>query len=463
VCKNKDPRDFNFLLSIAASNVVEEVKIMTNLKKDRAPSLHLYASTMWARYQVSGEHKYLESSIQYWHKALEVDPRHADAMADLASALWMRYARFQQVQDLNEVIILYRALLFSQLSNNPGYSNWLNAIGLALWDRYKRTKQMNDMDHAISYFRQASLSYPYPCDAGTLSNLGNILMAKARAFKDTSESDEAISCYRRALESVSALYEHRSALLCNLGDALSYRYDRRCLIADLNEAIRSYERALDLPSPHHRDRVTQLLVFSQRLQARYNSTADSEDLENAIKRLSEAKRLASPSHPKYAAVVETLVLAQRDYDTLRRSRPDYASPPPSTAASPTLDNSHIPTLRPTSWDTPGPSATSAHIPGVTSVAPSGPPPSYRSSPKTFRIVGRSHTMKPYNRPTSNARGDSSASDDSESSSSRAGPRFLPHPVHASVARAKSPQYHRVGGPPPRRATMPVNGHGHALP
>ena len=96
---------------------------------------------------------------------------------------------------------------------------------------------MRDMDHTISYFRQASLSYPYPCDAGTLSNLGNILMAKARAFKVTSESDEAISCYRRALDSVSALYEHRSALLCNLGDALSYRYDRRSLIADLNETI----------------------------------------------------------------------------------------------------------------------------------------------------------------------------------------------------------------------------------
>ncbi|KAJ3518813.1 hypothetical protein NMY22_g13494 [Coprinellus aureogranulatus] len=89
VCKNKDPRDFNFLLSIAANNVVDEVKIMTSLKKDRAPRLHLYASTMWAHYQVSGEHRYLESTIQYWHKALEVDPRHADAMADLASALWM--------------------------------------------------------------------------------------------------------------------------------------------------------------------------------------------------------------------------------------------------------------------------------------------------------------------------------------------------------------------------------------
>ncbi|KAJ3515539.1 hypothetical protein NMY22_g14429 [Coprinellus aureogranulatus] len=182
-----------------------------------------------------------------------------------------------------QVILLYRALLFSQLSNNPGYSNWLNAIGLALWDRYKRTKQMNDMDHAISYFRQASLSYPHPCDAGTLSNLGNILMANARAFKDTSESDEAISYYRRALDSVSALFEHRSALLCNLGDALSYCYDRRCLIADLNEAIRSYERALDLPSPHHRDRVTQLLVLSRRLQLKYSSTQDMEDMENAIK------------------------------------------------------------------------------------------------------------------------------------------------------------------------------------
>ncbi|KAJ3507999.1 hypothetical protein NMY22_g16756 [Coprinellus aureogranulatus] len=48
LCKNRDPRDFKFLLPIAANNVVDEFKIMTSLKKDRAPSLHLYASTVGA-------------------------------------------------------------------------------------------------------------------------------------------------------------------------------------------------------------------------------------------------------------------------------------------------------------------------------------------------------------------------------------------------------------------------------
>ncbi|KAF5309069.1 hypothetical protein D9611_014925 [Ephemerocybe angulata] len=442
VSKNKDPRDSSFLLSIAMSNVVEEAKILSEIKRETAPSLHLFASTMWAKYVITGESKLLEQAISYWHKALDIDSNYADSMNELATALWTRFTRYNQPQDLNEVIVLYRGLLFSQISNNPLYIQWLNGIGLALWERYKRTKSMNDMDHAISYFRQASVSYPTPCDPFILSNLGNILMAKAKAIKDTTESDEAISCYRRALDSVTPLHPNRSAFLTNLGDALCYRYSRRCLIADLNEALRCYERALDLPSPHHRDRVSLLVLYAERLQQRYSSTNEIEDLAEVVKRLSEAKRLASPSHPKYALVVESLALAQRELDSLDRHRSDFASPPPSSAASPTVEQSHIPTLRPTQW-----------------------------SPAPGAVASGSGTMKPY--PSHRPRHGSSASD-SENEEPRGTTKgngsFLPHPHvlapgasvlghgHGHVnghpgTRSKSPQYHR--GPNTRRHhTMP---------
>ena len=63
--------------SICDDDRMAVVNIMTSLDKDRAPGVHLglLASTMWARYQFSGEHKYLESSILCWHKALDGRPR----------------------------------------------------------------------------------------------------------------------------------------------------------------------------------------------------------------------------------------------------------------------------------------------------------------------------------------------------------------------------------------------------
>lgn len=485
VSKNKDPRDSNFLLSIAKTNVEEEVKIMADLKQPRAASLHLYASTRMAQYHTTGENKFLEQAISHWHRALDIDNAHADSTYELATALWIRFTRYRQPQDLNEVIVLYRALLFSQISNNPHYVQWLNGIGLALWERYKRTKSMNDMDHAISYFRQASLSYPTPCDPFTLSNLGNILITKARTIKDTTESDEAISCYRRALDSVNPLHPNRSAFLSNLGDSLCYRYDRRLNIADLNEALRCYERALELPPPHHRDRVALLHIYADKLYLRYNVTHDVSDLEEVVKKLSEAKRLASPSHLKYAVVTETLVNMQRELATIDGRR-DFPSPPPSSAPSPSLDHSQVPTLRPTQWGTAPPAGMGASGSGSGSsavggvgvgVGPGMGAVPYRGSPKTFRIVARSNTMKPYSRPA----GDSSASE-SESGSGRGAQRasFLPHPhAHAhslgagpsgigggghanghvvgTGSRSKSPQYHRdrVGQAAPRRHhTMP---------
>lgn len=433
ISKNRDPRDSNFLLSIAVTNVTEEVKIMNDLRQQRASTLHLFASTMWARFMTGGDVRFMDQAISYFQKALGVDNRHEASMFELATALWMRFTRYNQLQDLNEVVMLYRALLFNRSPNNSNVVEWLNGIGLALWERYKRTKAMNDMDHAISYLRRASVSYPVPCDPFTLSNLGNILMAKARAFKDTSESDEAIACYRKALNTVTPLHPNRSAFLSNLGDALCYRYERRFVLADLNEAIRCYERALELPAPHHRDRVASLKLCADKLHLRYNRTADVEDLELAVKHYQEAKRQAHPQHPKYASVTEALILAQRDLENYLRHRSDYASPPPSSQSSPVLEHSPVPMLRPTSWST---------TPVTHPVASTTP---YRTVPK-YRIVSRSHTMKPYSRP----RRDSSS--ESESGNARG---FHHHRVKSPAPKSplssfnRSPQHH-----PKRHHTMP---------
>jgi len=465
ISKNKDPRDSSFLLSIGVSNVYEELDITAKLGQDRVETLHLFASTMWARFQTGGDPKHLEQAIAYYQKALLLDNRHVECMADLATAFWTRFTRgSHRIQDLDEVVVLYRTILFHAVPGNSKTIEWLNGLGLALWERYKMTKSIADMEHAIFYFRRASISYPTPCDPFTLSNLGNILMAKARAFKDSNEADEAISHYRRALNSVTPLHPHRSAFLSNLGDALAYRYDRRSLMPDLNEAIRCYGRALDLPPPHHRDRVTSLLFYADKLQLRYHRTGEREDLELAVKQYQEAKGLATPGHPKYAIVVESLVLAQRELERTFRGRElEFTSSPPSSHVSPTLDHSQVPLLRPTHWPSPGREREREREVGREREGGVRGESPYRTVPK-FRIVSRSNTLKPYSRPQ---RHTSSASDSESSNHSHSFGNGAPQPPphSAPMAHLHHPSHsghdHRNGvgrSSPTMRAKSPIGSH-----
>ncbi|KAJ3540495.1 hypothetical protein NMY22_g4271 [Coprinellus aureogranulatus] len=74
-----------FTVILVADNVVDEVKIVASLKKDRAPSRP---------------------------KTRRRNGRSRERLVDVI-------ARYRQTQDLNEVILFYRSLLFSQLSNKP--------------------------------------------------------------------------------------------------------------------------------------------------------------------------------------------------------------------------------------------------------------------------------------------------------------------------------------------------------
>ncbi|TFK20892.1 hypothetical protein FA15DRAFT_673072 [Coprinopsis marcescibilis] len=400
-------KHWEVLLTVAINNAKEEVALLTAKQKLTASSLHLLASTYLTAFEKTDDLKLLDQAISTYRKALAVDPKHQDSMADLATSLWSRYGRYKQQKDLDELIELYKALLFSRPVNHPDEVKWLNSIGMGMWERYRRSNDRADMDAAVAYLRRASRSYPTPCDPYTLSNLGNALLARSRHRHDIFDLNEALLHYRNALLSVSPLHPGRSAFLSNLADALLDRYDRTSDLADLNEAVRAYEKTLELPSPHHRDRVTCTLLFANALQTRFRKTFDIDDLKLSIKKYHEAKRRSGPSHPSYAKVSEQLLLAEQEQsrlDTLTRT----PSLPPLSPQSPRSGHSITPAPKsPISRNGNGHGPTKSDWMAQHQLPP---PSSLTSNASKFRIV-RPPMKKPYSRsktssPTSDTEGGS---------------------------------------------------------
>ncbi|EAU89466.2 hypothetical protein CC1G_07692 [Coprinopsis cinerea okayama7 len=387
---SKNPQHAEILLSVALVNAKEEVSILEARNEVTVEALHQLGSTVWTAFEMTGELKYLDQAIQSYRKSLNLDPVHRDSMSDLAISLWARFNRYKQQKDLDELIELYKALVFSRTVNDPSEVKWLNSLGMGLWERFRRLKDPQDMDQAVAHLQRASRSYPIPCDPFTLSNLGNALLARSRHRRDLNDLNEALIHYRKVLQSASPLHPGRSAFLSNLADALLERYERTSSITDLNEAVRAYEQTLELPPPHHRDKVTCILMYANALQDRFRKTYDADDLNLAIKKYREAKLRSSPAHPSYARLMENLLLAEQELRRMNAITGSTSPPPRSSHSSPTSPRSQRATVPPNrEWIV-------HHHPAP---APPQAPPTPNGSSQKFRIV-RPPMKKPYSKKTS---------------------------------------------------------------
>jgi hypothetical protein len=72
------------------------------------------------------------------------------SLSSLASALYSRFYRTGQLQDLDEAVSIYRESLTS--SSHPGQLAWLHSLSAALLVRFGKTGQLLDLQDAISLY-----------------------------------------------------------------------------------------------------------------------------------------------------------------------------------------------------------------------------------------------------------------------------------------------------------------------
>lgn len=307
--KDQRPTDSVKFMDEAIKNLVEVLRLRSRIDPERPASLHLFATTIWTRYQLWGRRDDVDLAIRYYSDALALRSQECGYLSDLATALWTRYNLSRHSKDLEESIAHYRTAVSRRAKNHPGLPLLLGNLATALWTRYTQFKQPADMESAIAYLRNASLSYPHPCDSRALSNLGNILLARFDRDNHDGDLEEAIAVYRSALEKTSASSHTRSEFHSNLADSIYRRYELTGQSKDLHEAIKLYSELLALPPPRHRDRITSLIILAESLEARYKRFRKPEDQEKAYGYYRSALEICSSREPRRLNLLEILSAA----------------------------------------------------------------------------------------------------------------------------------------------------------
>ena len=148
-----------------------------------------------------------DEAIEYYRKALQINPNFSDALNNLGNALAARGQSDEAIENYRKAIQI-----------NPNFSEALNNLGVALAAKGR-------FDEAIDNYRKAIQINPNDCDA--LDNLGVALAAKGRF-------DEAIENFRKAIR----INPNRPETFFHLGMTLDQLGRTREAVAQYREALR---------------------------------------------------------------------------------------------------------------------------------------------------------------------------------------------------------------------------------
>ncbi|KAI6154867.1 hypothetical protein BKA82DRAFT_4347943 [Pisolithus tinctorius] len=163
--------------------------------------------------------------------------RRFDALSRLASALYERFEKEGEMDDLNEAIDLSRAALELRPveHNKYGRSISLNELAICLSVRYDNQGEEDDLEEAITLGRGALEFCPleHPDRSVYLYSLANHLWKKFQKQTVMHDLDEAIELLCAALELRPSGHPNRSPSLHSLARCL---YDKQMVAIDFKEA-----------------------------------------------------------------------------------------------------------------------------------------------------------------------------------------------------------------------------------
>ena len=132
---------------------------------------------------------------------------------------------------------------------SPPLGDRLNWLGLALQDRYRATRDSTDLDRAIDAFRRAADLLPGAAGPHVRCNLSDALVL--RFERDNREADllEALALARAGNAGTGREHPNYATYRNALGNALRTSFDVTGRADELNEAIDCYREAVQTTSP----------------------------------------------------------------------------------------------------------------------------------------------------------------------------------------------------------------------
>jgi tetratricopeptide (TPR) repeat protein len=217
------------------------------------------------------------------------DPR---IWAGRALRLLDRTVRSGEQEPLDEAIALLRRVREVAADDDPDRLGWLANLGSALSIRFKRVGTRADLDEAISNL--TAVVEATPADAAhrsmDLSNLGSALRNRFDSTGSITDLNGAIDHLSAAVTTASDVDPQRPGYLSNLATALRARFEYTGALSDLNSAIDQLQAAVDIAPVDRPSRPVYLSNLGIALRSRFQQTGDPEDLNDAVERLRTALR-----------------------------------------------------------------------------------------------------------------------------------------------------------------------------
>ncbi|KIJ24341.1 hypothetical protein M422DRAFT_274912 [Sphaerobolus stellatus SS14] len=275
------------------------------------------------------------SSLQDGHKfeilnnlgtALQMQYRHAGNIVDINNAILLqralrealalvsvRFERLGNFQDLDETILLQQQLVDLLPDDHEDKHVYVNSLSLSLRQRFVHSGNRADIDKAITAHQQAVALIPPGCvgrlKPGFLRNLGMTLHLKFEHLGDLVDLDATIEINQQALNLAPMGHPERADCLSSLGNSLRSKFQRLGNLMDIDKSIDIQHEALSLIPNGSDQKPIHLNNLGNCIQSRFKCTGNFADLDEAITLQQEAVDLIPEGHIKRPTYLSNLGLS----------------------------------------------------------------------------------------------------------------------------------------------------------
>lgn len=259
-------------------------------QNQRAEWLHNVSATFGDLFSRTGDQKDIEEAINFQQLALDIvskaSPEWAIGLYDLALCFRQRYARLQQLQDLQQAIAALESARESGLIRAiSSQVSLVHHMSGCLTERFLRTQNSQDLEMAIRLTDSIrTLDNVRISDQATL--YGDLCVARRYLFSKTKVQNnihQAVNDGQMALVKTRAAQQSELSCLHNLSLCYATRsaVDPATKKSDIDEAIRLGELALNIGPGDHPHVGECLQSLGLQYQLKSEMTQSETDLENS--------------------------------------------------------------------------------------------------------------------------------------------------------------------------------------
>lgn len=280
----------------------------------RARRLTRLADQLTSKYQRTEAIAVLEHAIRTLWAAVDEtmagSPQMTTVLRQLESRLLRKYVETNAMEDLYEVIRVYRALVNSTAEDDSLRANEFAKLGAHHWKMFSRTRDKASLEEAI-LFTQAAIdrSDHDSSDHKHFSKQLKVLLRNlSLGIGPTSNLQDAVfHATRTAVEAAPADIHDKTEILESLLVHLEEMCEALGAHEDTEEAIRVIHAAVDATPTRHPIRVVLYRYLASRLIEKHEWTDDVADLNEPIHVLKEAINIAPKGHACLSAISSSIM------------------------------------------------------------------------------------------------------------------------------------------------------------